>query len=102
MESLLAYQPRLFTDQAAPINDQKLIGRIFALKKRPFFDPLIVHVSTVDQAKSLVKSWHPICDDIAKKFWHRPVTLVLEKENSVSDLITSGLPTVGIRILNQM
>lgn len=83
---------------AAPINNQQLIGKIFSLKKRPFFDPLIVHVSSIDQAKSLVHFWPPICDELAKSFWPGPVTLVLEKLPLVSDLITSGLTTVGIRI----
>lgn len=83
---------------AAPIDNQSLINRIFELKKRPFFDPLIVHVASVDQAKSLVKSWLPVCDDIVCRFWPGPVTLVLEKTDEVSDLITSGLQTVGIRI----
>ena len=39
-----------------------------------------------------------ICDKLASEFWPGPVTLVLEKNNTVSDLITSGLQTVGIRI----
>ena len=83
---------------AAPINNEKLLSKIFELKERPFFDPLIVHVSSVEQAKSLVTSWPAICDKISKKFWPGPVTLVLEKNHLVSDLITSGLKTVGIRI----
>ena len=83
---------------AAPIDNERLIARIFELKKRPFFDPLIVHVATIDQAKSIVEKWYPICDAIAEAFWPGPVTLVLEKKAIVSDLITSGLKTVGVRI----
>ena len=83
---------------AAPINNDKLINRIFELKKRPFFDPLIVHISNVAQAKPLVKNWPDICDVLAEKFWPGPLTLVLEKTLEVNNLITSGLKTVGIRI----
>ena len=85
---------------AAPIDNEELVEKIFKLKKRPFFDPLIVHVASVDQVKKLVKAWPPICDELAKKFWPGPVTFVLEKLPAVSDLITSGLTTVGIRIPN--
>lgn len=83
---------------AAPFNQPELIKKIFELKKRPLNDPLIVHVASVEDAKKLVKTWPKICDLLAKVFWPGPLTFVLEKNNEINDLITSGLNTVGIRI----
>lgn len=83
---------------AAPIDQPELLKKIFKLKQRPFFDPLIVHVENVEQAKSLTSSWPDLADRLVNKFWPGPLTIVLPKNNQrVSDLITSGLTTVGIR-----
>ncbi|MAF90472.1 MAG: threonylcarbamoyl-AMP synthase [Bdellovibrionaceae bacterium] len=85
---------------SAPYNDLKLVKRIFELKSRPLFDPLIVHVSDIEQAKTLTKSWSHGAQKLAEKFWPGPLTMVLEKSNLVDDLISSGLSTVGIRCPN--
>lgn len=85
---------------AAPIDNPMLLKKIFELKSRPFFDPLIVHAAEISQLKSLVKDWSEVCDVLAQAFWPGPMTLVLEKTELVDDLITSGLPTVAIRIPN--
>lgn len=82
---------------AAPIDQPELIEKIFHVKERPFFDPLIVHVADVSQAKQLAREWPDVAEALAKTFWPGPLTLVLPKAESVSDLITSGLPTVGLR-----
>lgn len=83
---------------AASIFQTEALQNIFKTKRRPFFDPLIVHVSSIEQAKALVKVWPPLAQALAEAFWPGPLTLVLEKSEKVSDLITSGLSTVGIRM----
>ena len=87
---------------AGSIYSDIALRKIFSIKKRPFFDPLIVHVSSIEEAKCLVKKWNPAIELIAKSFWPGPITLVLEKNSLVSDLITSGLKTVAIRIPNHL
>ncbi len=82
---------------AAKITSDSAIRKIFSTKDRPFFDPLIVHVTSVEQAKTLVKEWPQSAQILAEAFWPGPLTLVLPKNNSVTDLITSGLETVGLR-----
>lgn len=82
---------------AARIDSEAAIRKIFSLKKRPFFDPLIVHVANVDQARSLVMDWPTAAHALTKKFWPGPLTLVLPKNSQVNSLITSGLETVGLR-----
>lgn len=82
----------------AAIDSVEGINKIFSTKKRPFFDPLIVHVSSKKMAKTLTSDWHPMADFLAEHFWPGPLTLILPKADSVNQLITSGLSTVGIRM----
>lgn len=83
---------------AGSIHSEVALKKIFSTKERPFFDPLIVHVSNVEQAKSLALKWHRAHEVLANYFWPGPLTLVVEKNSLVSDLITSGLTTVGLRM----
>jgi len=88
--------------------DDRAVARVFEAKGRPSFDPLIVHVAEIDQAQSFVKVWPNVADKLAQSFWPGPMTLVIHKrrvdssEDSslpmISDLVTSGLDTVGLRL----
>lgn len=82
---------------AAAINSEVGIKKIFSTKERPFFDPLIVHVASLEQARSCTTDWNPLVEVLAQKFWPGPLTMVLPKSNLISDMITSGLPSVGLR-----
>ena len=82
---------------AARIDSVAAIKKIFAIKERPFFDPLIVHVSSKAQAMTCTKNWNPMADLLSEAFWPGALTLVLPKSEIVSDLITSGLESVGLR-----
>lgn len=83
---------------AASIYSEAGLQRIFSLKERPFFDPLIVHVSNLEQVKECSKYWCEACEVLTKKFWPGPLTLILPKSTQIKDIITSGLDTVGIRM----
>lgn len=83
---------------AGKIDSEVAIRKIFSTKERPFFDPLIVHVSSLKQAKELVLNWGDLTDFLARMLWPGPVTLILKKSTQVSDIITSGLDSVGIRM----
>lgn len=82
---------------AAAFNQPNAVEKIFKIKKRPFFDPLILHVSNIEQAKDLAQEWPLAAQALAEKFWPGPLTIVLPKKDSVSDMITASLPSVGIR-----
>ncbi len=82
---------------AGSINSDSGIQAIFSTKERPFFDPLIVHVNNTEQAKAYISSFPSYFDKLAKKLWPGPVTFILPKSHLVSDIITSGLDTVGLR-----
>ena len=74
------------------------VAKIFELKERPSFDPLIVHVASFSDIARLTDGVGENVMQLAKQFWPGPLTLVLPKSALVPDLVTSGLPTVGIRM----
>ena len=82
---------------SAPIHRLELVEKIFKLKDRPFFDPLILHVDSIEMAKHYVH-WNSVAQKLAQKFWPGPLTLVLPKKKTVPDIITAGLDTVGLRV----
>lgn len=83
---------------AGRIDRPESLEKIFLTKQRPLFDPLIVHVHSKEQARALVSSWPMPAELLANRFWPGPLTLVLPKSSQVSDLVTSGLPEVALRI----
>lgn len=76
------------------------VARIFEAKKRPFFDPLIVHIHSVSEAKKLVTEFPEWAEKLAAQFWPGPLTLLLPKNETVPEIVTSGSEWVGIRIPN--
>jgi L-threonylcarbamoyladenylate synthase len=74
------------------------LARIFEVKQRPLFDPLILHFSDAAGAFSLAGEALPIARELAQRFWPGPLTLVLRKRETVPDLATSGLPNVALRV----
>ncbi|HMO16769.1 MAG TPA: L-threonylcarbamoyladenylate synthase [Oligoflexia bacterium] len=89
---------------AAPINNPEAIKKIFSLKERPFFDPLIVHISDISDLWPLIKAPTPIMriviSSLSDTFWPGPLTMVLPKSDKINPMITSGLETVGVRCPN--
>jgi L-threonylcarbamoyladenylate synthase len=74
------------------------VARIYELKGRPLDHPLIVHVASAEEAKQVVARFPPVAEKLAKHFWPGPLTLVLEKSDSIPDVVTGGLPSVGVRV----
>ena len=74
------------------------VARIFEAKGRPTFDPLIVHVPDLTAVRHLVTQFPPVAERLSHEFWPGPLTLVLPKAACVPDLVTSGLPSVAVRI----
>lgn len=82
---------------AADALNPEAVARIFSVKQRPFFDPLIVHVADWSAAEPYVAEWPRGAAELAKAFWPGPLTLVVPKQPLIPDLVTSGLPYVAIR-----
>jgi len=78
--------------------DEHAVARIYEAKNRPHFDPLIVHIADTGWLDRLAEKLSPAAQSLANTFWPGPLTMVLPKKNIVPDLVTSGLPSVAIRI----
>ncbi len=78
------------------------VTKIFSVKNRPQFDPLIVHVPNLEKANDYVLEIPKHARKLADKFWPGPLTLLLKKKDIIPDLVTSGLDTVGIRCPDHM
>lgn len=96
-DGVVAFPTETVYGLGAIISSEVGLRRIFSTKERPFFDPLIVHVDSIQQAKACFSEWSDIAQTLAKSFWPGPLTLVMKKSTMVSELITSGLPRVGVR-----
>lgn len=74
--------------------------RIFSVKARPAFDPLIVHTDSLQKVERFVETIPEAARRLAETFWPGPLTLVLPRRAIIPDLVTSGLGTVGVRVPN--
>jgi L-threonylcarbamoyladenylate synthase len=74
------------------------VARIFEVKRRPYFDPLIVHVSDPADLKKLVIKIPSDAKKLMERFWPGPLTVVLLKKEEVPDIVNAGLPTVAVRM----
>ncbi len=97
---LVAFPTETVYGLGANALDPMAVAKIFELKERPSFDPLIVHIANLNQLERLVLGLDQRVYKLAEKFWPGPLTIVLPKSNLVPDIVTSGLPTVGIRMPN--
>ncbi len=80
--------------------DEKAVSRIFSVKNRPTFDPLIVHISSLEKAAPLVQYIPEAAIKLANAFWPGPLTLLLPRTLLIPDLVTSGSDRVALRVPN--
>lgn len=73
-------------------------AKVFEAKRRPQFDPLIVHIADRSQLDAVVTAQPPLAQRLMDEFWPGPLTLVLPKQSVVPDLVTAGLSTVAVRM----
>ena len=85
---------------AGNIFSEKAIKSIFSTKQRPFFNPLIVHISSVKSLNNLVTHVPEKAKLLAAAFWPGSMTLVLKKSKTIPDIITAGKDTVAVRVPN--
>ena len=80
--------------------DVKAVSSIFETKNRPSFDPLILHVASLEKVNPFVSSFPEKLKRLAEAFWPGPLTVLLPRKASVPDLVTSGLDRVAVRVPN--
>jgi L-threonylcarbamoyladenylate synthase len=80
--------------------DVHAVAKIFEVKGRPTFDPLIVHTSSFSRLSEFVDEVPVRAQDLARHFWPGPLTMIMRKKPVIPDLVTSGLNSVAVRIPN--
>lgn len=82
---------------AANALDENAVRKIFEAKGRPAHNPIIVHVASLEMARSCAEHWPELARNLAKAFWPGPLTIVLSRAPIIPVIVTAGGPTVGIR-----
>src|SRR6185436_16878294 len=84
---------------AADATDGEAVARIYAAKGRPSFNPLIVHVASLEQAEKIAR-FSDVARDLARRFWPGPLTLVLplRPDSGIASIVTAGLGTIALRV----
>jgi L-threonylcarbamoyladenylate synthase len=95
---LVAFPTETVYGLGANALDPPAVARIFAAKGRPRTSPLIVHVDSIEMARTLASEWSDATDLLARRYWPGPLSLVVPKRPIVPDIVTAGLPTVGLRM----
>ncbi|WP_297335747.1 L-threonylcarbamoyladenylate synthase [Algoriphagus sp.] len=76
------------------------VASIFETKKRPAFDPLIIHTDSCSRVTDFVSEFPDSLKILAEAFWPGPLTLLLPRKSCIPDLVTSGLDRVAVRVPN--
>jgi L-threonylcarbamoyladenylate synthase len=95
---LVAFPTETVYGLGAVVFFPEAVARIFEVKGRPRFDPLIVHIASPETVFSLWQRLPSRVEVLMEKFWPGPLTLVLPKKETVPDIVTAGLPTVAVRM----
>ena len=95
---LVAFPTETVYGLGANAFDSNAVKKIFKAKGRPSDNPLIVHISDMEQLSSLVQNVPLLAEKLIKVFWPGPLTIILESNGKIPDLVTAGLSTVAIRM----
>lgn len=83
---------------AANALDTRAVLSIFEAKNRPGFDPLIVHIGSLEQVAEVAVDYPLKARRLTERYWPGPLTIVLKKRDIIPDIVTSGLDSVGVRM----
>ena len=95
---LVAFPTETVYGLGANALDADAVRAIYAAKGRPTTNPVIVHVTSVDDARALTRSWPALAQRAAALWWPGPLTLVLPRAAHVPDAVTGGLDAVAVRL----
>lgn len=99
MGQLVAIPTETVYGLGADAANSEAVAKIYDVKSRPSFNPLIVHVADSSIAQRYV-NWKPAAEKLAAQYWPGPLTMVLKKREGapISPLVSAGGETIGIRI----
>jgi L-threonylcarbamoyladenylate synthase len=95
---LVAFPTETVYGLGANALDSTAVARIFEAKGRPAWNPLIVHVGSIEQARTLAATWPESAARLAAAFWPGPLSIVVPRTDLVPALVSAGGPTVALRM----
>jgi L-threonylcarbamoyladenylate synthase len=95
---LVAFPTETVYGLGANALDAAAVEKIFAAKERPHWDPVIVHVASVEEARGLSLKWPEAAERLAQRFWPGPLTMLLPRAECIPAICTAGRPKVGLRL----
>jgi L-threonylcarbamoyladenylate synthase len=96
--SLVAFPTETVYGIGADANNAEAVARIYEVKGRPAYHPLIVHIAGLQHLDQWISDIPEYAIALTREFWPGPMTLILERSEIAKDFITGGQGTVGIRI----
>jgi L-threonylcarbamoyladenylate synthase len=103
LKSLVAIPTETVYGLAGDALEPEAVAKIFAVKERPYFDPLIVHIGSNEWLNRLARPGSAETSLVRKligRFWPGPLTVLFPKTNLVPDIVTAGSQQVAIRMPN--
>jgi L-threonylcarbamoyladenylate synthase len=95
---LVAFPTETVYGLGAIATDPKAVGKIFLAKGRPADNPLIVHISNLEQLEVVIDGPSPEALYLIRRFWPGPLSLVLKRNALIAPEVSAGLPTVAVRM----
>jgi L-threonylcarbamoyladenylate synthase len=95
---LVAFPTETVYGLGADAANPAALRKLYAAKGRPSAHPVIVHIADIAQLEQWAREVMPVAQKLARKFWPGPLTMLFRRAAGVSDAVTGGQDTVGIRI----
>ncbi|MCB2203124.1 threonylcarbamoyl-AMP synthase [bacterium] len=95
---LVAFPTETVYGLGANALDEQAVRKVYEVKGRPTDNPMIVHVSSVQQARELMQVEPPLFAELTNEFWPGPLTLIVRHNAAVLDVVTAALDTVALRM----
>lgn len=67
------------------------VAKIFEIKRRPTFDPLIIHIARMDSMHDIAEHVPALASRMIDRFWPGPLTIILRKKDNIPDIVTADL-----------
>lgn len=95
---LVAFATETVYGLGADATSAAAVNRIFEVKERPDFNPLIVHVADRAMARACAADWPGVAETLAERYWPGPLTIVVPRASTIPDAVTAGRASVAIRV----
>lgn len=96
--NVVAFPTETVYGLGADATNASAVGKIFEVKGRPADNPLIVHVASRDDVARIAGPIPAVAEKLMERFWPGPLTLVLGRLPIIPEVVSCGLPTVGVRM----